>query len=124
MSVLFSPNDQPDLSNAPPAVDFQELYLQRDMNHAHAGNVMRMLEGVRSGHPTWDGAVLRTTLAGARNMLEASLASLNAVEAECRHHLAGRERVIEFSRIPPVAKPFGRRVPDSALPAVVSTGSL
>lgn len=121
---IFHHDDQPDLTNKPAEVDTRDLHLHRDMNYAHAGNVLRLLEGVRSKDPQFNGAVLRYTIAGARNHLEATLAALDAVEAECLYHLAGRESVLSFPTLPP-AKPFGRRrSADAALPATVSVGSL
>lgn len=123
MSILFSPDDQPDLTNAPPPADIRELILYRDMNHAAATNLVGMLDGVRAKDPTWNGASVRMRMAHARNMAEAYLAALNTVEAECLHHLAGREPVV-FPMLPPARKPFGRRVPDAALPATVSPGAL
>ena len=86
--------------------------------------IVSMVDGVRAKDRTWNGASVRTAIAHHRNMLEASLAALNTVEAECLYHLAERETVIDFTRMPPARKPFGRRVSDSSLPAVVSTGSL
>lgn len=117
--MMFHPDDQPDRRNAPPAADIREIILFRDMNHVHAGNVLRMLQGIRDKDAQFNGAVLRYTLAGARNMLEASLASLDAVEAECLFHLAERESLHPF-----VNMPKRRVVPDAALPATVSPGAL
>ena len=124
MAIPFSPDDQPDLTNAPPSADIQELILYRDMNHAAATNIVGMVDGVRGGDCSWGGAAVRTAIAHQRNMLEASLAALLTVEAECFHRLAGREQILSFPTLPP-AKPFGRRrSADAALPAVVSPGAL
>jgi hypothetical protein len=75
-----------------------------------------MLDGIRKGNREFNGAVLRMTIANAKNMAEAYLSTLDAVEAECRAHLAERERVLVFSVLPPARRP----VPDSRLPAVAS----
>jgi hypothetical protein len=118
MPAFFMPDDQPDLSNGPAPVDINDMILNRDMNHAHAGNILRMLDGIRKGNREFNGAVLRMTIANAKNMAEAYLSTLDAVEAECRAHLAERERVLVFTVLPP-AKPFGRRQ-STGIPAVVS----
>lgn len=122
MSILHH-EDQPDLSNAPPDADRQDLILYRDMSDAAATVIVDMLDGVRAKDRTWDGASVRTAIAHHRNMLEASLAALDTVEAECRYHLAGREPVV-FPMLPPARKSFGRRTQDSSLPATVSPGAL
>lgn len=105
MPALFSPCDQPDYSDKPKSVEISDLILQRDMNQTNANNVVRVLEGIRAKDREFNGAVLRFAIASARNMAEAYLASLDAVEAECRAHLAERERVLVFSVLPPARRP-------------------
>lgn len=111
---LVSPTDDtPEPQRAAPALTLARMHREQDGLHLHAGNVRRMLEARRAEDPGYTPAVVRMTLAAARNSAEAFLRTLDEVEAE----------VLPVRPLP-VSKPFGRRVPDSALPAVVSTGSL
>jgi hypothetical protein len=93
-----------------------DLHRERDYLHMHCGNVMRLLEGCRAKDGSYSRAVIDLTVNSARNALENALQTLQQVEAECRAHLAERERVLVFSVLPPARRP----APDSRLPAVAS----
>lgn len=114
MCFLSSPADNeptPLKRQASPTV--ADLLREQGYLHQHAGNVARMVEGFRESDGSYTPAVRRMTLAATRNALEAYAKTLDTLEAE----------VLPVRAIP-VAKPFGRRVPDAALPAVASVGSL
>lgn len=111
---LFSPADNtPEPLRAAPSLTLARLHREQDALHQHAGNTRRMLEARRAEDPSYTPAVVRMTLSAARNTAEAFLRTLNEVEAE-----------VLPVRALPVAKPFGRRVSDSSLPATVSPGAL
>lgn len=110
LSRAYAPADLPDMPTelqASPTIS--DLNRERDYIHQHGGNVMRMLEGHRAADGSYTPAVRRMTLAAARNAIEAYAKTLDAIESE-----------VLPARAIPVAKPFGRRVPDAALPAVAS----
>lgn len=72
-------------------------------------DVLRMLEGSRAGDVGFTGPGCVMTVNAALDALDAYRKLLVEVAAE-----------VTPVRPLPVAKPFGRRVPDSALPATVS----
>ncbi|MCJ2084439.1 hypothetical protein MKK88_00315 [Methylobacterium sp. E-005] len=107
---LVSPTDDaPTPLNQAPSLTLARLHREQDSLHMQSGNVRRMLEARRAEDPSYTLAVVRMTLAAARNTAEAFLRTLDEVEAE----------VLPVRPLP-VAKPFGRRSADAALPAVVS----
>lgn len=111
MCYLSTPSDdKPDALVRYNPVILARLLREEHTLHLHAGNVRRMLEARRAEDPSYTPAVVRMTLAAARNTAEAFLRTLDEVEAE----------VLPAKPLP-VSKPFGRRrVPDAALPATVS----
>lgn len=90
-------------------IDINDLHLQRNMIHAHGGNVMRLLQGCRARDGSFNRAVVAYTVNGGRNALEEALRDLDVIEAECVGFCAERERVVTFAKIP-----------TRSLPAVVS----
>lgn len=111
---LVSPTDDaPSPISPATALTLARMHREQDTLHLQAGNVRRMLEARRAEDPSYTPAVVRMTLSAARNTAEAFLRTLNEVEAE-----------VLPVRALPVAKPFGRRVSDSSLPATVSPGAL
>ena len=123
MAAPFAHTDQS--SDTVPA-DTAFLRICQDMLPVHSDNVIRTVEGFRDNDRSFDGAALRLCFANARNIAEAYLNALSVAEHECKAHLAARGQ--QLFNVPvraiPVAKSFGRRVPDAALPAVASVGSL
>lgn len=95
-------------------IDINDLHLQRDMLHAHAGNAMRMLLGCRARDSSFNRPVVSYTVAGYRNALENALRDLDEMEAECLGACAERERIVAFAKIP------ARSLPSVVSPAGVA----
>lgn len=96
------------------ALEVDTLHRERDQLHAHIGNVMRMLEGVRSNDGSYTYAVVNLTCNAAENALEAALDSVRRAKCECR--LTTHQRKLKGPAFDParVIRPAG------SLPAVVS----
>jgi hypothetical protein len=113
MSFLNSPSDDmPEPCNRANLFSLSALRRQRDDAIRQMDDTIRMVERQRDGDASFTGAGCRMTVAATKNALEAFLRSMGAVEAE----------VLPAKPLP-VAKPFGRRIPDAALPATVSPAS-
>lgn len=120
MSFLASAaDDMPSPPIAEPSPTINDLHRQRDMLHAHNGNVMRLLMGCRARDASFNRPVIAYTVAGARNLLELALRDLDSIEAECLGIVAEQERTIVLTTVPRVP-----RYADAALPAVVSPAAL
>lgn len=72
--------------------DIRQLFIQRDMIHAHLGNVIRMLNGVREGTGNFTTANVMMDCAQAENFLEAALAGVRKAKAEARLITYQREK--------------------------------
>lgn len=95
-------------------IDVDTLHRERDQLHAHLGNIMRMLEGVRKADGSYTYAVVSMTCAAAENALEAALDSVRKAKHECR--LTTYQHKLKGSAFDPArvtARPAG-------LPQVVS----
>ena len=90
-------------------VSLLSIRRQNDAVRTQGFEVLRMLEGSRAGDPGFRGPGCVMTVNAALDALDAYRKLLVEVAVE----------VTPVQPLP-VAKPFGRRVPDSALPATVS----
>ena len=114
MSAPFSPaDDMPEPCSRANVVSLLSLRRQNEAIRTLGFDVMRMLEGSRAGDPGFRGPGCAMTVNAALDALDAYRNLLVEVAVE----------VTPVQSIP-VAKPFDRRVPDSVLPKVVSTGAL
>lgn len=86
-------------------IDTNDIRSQGRFLYGHAENVAVLVQGLRDGDLTLDGTALRTAMAGARNIAETFLRSLDTAEAECKGHLTERCRPL-FASLPPLARPL------------------